>query len=160
MKRKKRVGIAFLSLFAIALCAVVAYGLVDLKLNKVMSNATVKDKWCMKIDDVSEANLSEGSSSSEINYEKTNISFKADLASRDDSVSYQFKVKNCGTNDAYYFNDSINNSDNIEYKIDGIKKGDIVKPKQTKKITLSVVNISDAKVSGDYQVNLDFTPVN
>lgn len=156
-KKKRRVGLAFLSIFAIVLCAGVAYELVNLKLDRVMSNATAKDKWCVKIEGVSEPLISEGASSSDLVIKKTNISFKGNLDTKDDSISYQFKVINCGTVDAYYFNDSINNSDNVSYKIDGIKVGDIIKPKDYKKITLSMVNSSTEKIENDYQFKLNFT---
>ncbi len=158
--KKRRGGIAFLSILAIILCAGVAYELIDLKLNKVMSNSTTKDKWCVKIEHVSEPILSEGSSSNDLLIKKTNISFKANLDGINDSISYQFKVVNCGTISAYYFGFDALDDDHISYKIDGLSKGDIIKPGSDKSVTLSIVNNSNEKLKKDYQFKLNLTQVN
>lgn len=165
MKKKSRVGIAFLAILAILICGGVGYYLIDSKVDLSADSVDVKeDKWCIKLDNLSKAKLSGDATSNNAKIKKNALNFDASFSKKDDTVEYDLKIKNCGTVDAYFFSSMIEGLDveeeeNLTYVIDGIGEKDIIKANESVKVKVNVSSNIDEKKDYSLTLKFDFSQV-
>ena len=160
MKKESRVGIAFLSLIALLLCAGIGFYLVDNKVKLSSANGLTDEKWCVKLIDLSEPKLKGDAFSNNYSIEATSLSFGMKLTSPLDEINYNVKVKNCGTVDAYLYSIDLTeyeDKDALLYIVKGIEQGDTLKSDEVVPISVQVSSNDGELKEGKLKLNFYFS---
>ena len=160
MKKKSHVGIAFLTIIALALCGGVGYYLVDNTVNLNKADSVTNGKWCVKLEGLSKPKLEGQAFSDNYSAKKTVLSFHMKLTDPNDKISYKLKVKNCGTVDAYLYSLDLSGYDNKEaltYVVNGIEEGDTLKAGEVVPVSVDVSSKDEEVKESDLKLNFNFS---
>ncbi len=163
MSEKKKRNIIIGSLCGVLLLMVVGYAAFSTVLN-INGTTAITSKWQVLITNITSKDIVGKASDEEFQVvDDLSATFKANLVSPGDSITYDITVENKGTFNAYLEKITINKKDNpaIIFETSGLKENDELAPDTSKILTIKVTYNPDITEdpedkSADFKVTLDF----
>ena len=158
----KKTGITILSLLALIICGVLGYELYNNKVKDMSASSVKEEKWCIKLSDLGKVSLTGQAESTNPKLDHNVLKFNAKLTDTEDSISYQFRLKNCGTVDAYLYSIDLKgpeSKDAILYVVDGIEVGDTMKPGEVIPLTAKVSSNDEEFKQMDLELSFNLSQV-
>jgi len=164
MNETKKRNIIIGSLCAVLLLMVVGYAAFSTALN-IKGTASISSNWNIKITKIETQNIIGGASNAEepTGVDTLTATFKTNLVSPGDSISYKITVSNLGNLDAKLEKISVTDSNNpaIKFETSGLEEGTVLSAGGTADLTVTVTYDSNVtsqpeNTKGTISVTLDY----
>ena len=158
LSRKQRNNIIIASLCAIVVLMGIGYAAFSTQL-RINGTSSISSNWNVLITDITSGSIvGDASNASEPTHTNTTATFKTNLVSPGDSITYTITVANQGNIDAVLSSIDVNTGNNpaIEFTTSGIEEGDNLLQNQTDELYVTV-KYSDSVTSQPAVTNSTIT---